>query len=86
MLSPEEARVLRAADGIVAASGVPSVHAIGVAADLRDDEAQAAAESLAERGLLRVELVAGAEQAPGSMATRRYLLTDEGADALRHLR
>jgi len=81
-LGEEEARVLRAAKHVVAASGVPSVHALAVAAQLRDDQAQGVAEALVQRGLLDVALSSRAEQESEWLATRRYRLIDQGAAAL----
>lgn len=81
-LSEDESRVLDAARHVVAASGVPSVHAIAVAAGLRDDQAQTVAEELSERGLLREDLTRDAGQDAEWLATRRYVLTDAGAAAL----
>ena len=81
-LSDQEARVLSAAEHVLAASGVPSVHALAVAAELRDDEAQAVADALVERGLLRADLSNSAGQGAEWLSTRRYVLTDDGAAAL----
>lgn len=82
-LSEQEARVLSAAEHVLAASGVPSVHALAVAAELRDDEAQAVAEALVDRGLLRADLSNSASQDAEWLSTRRYVLTEEGGAALR---